>query len=66
MTQGHTSLIKHLALAVLLKLLVLTLLWWLFVHDLVVHTNATDVATHLGSIQGSQVPPQSQSQGARP
>lgn len=41
------TLIKHLTLAVVLKLLVLALLWWFFVRELVVRPNADDIAARI-------------------
>ena len=41
-------LVRHLAIAVALKLVVLCVLWWAFVRDVRVNTDAEQTAEHIG------------------
>ena len=43
----HQRLLRHLAVAVLIKLAVLVLLWWLFVRDARVTVDTDGAARHL-------------------
>ena len=48
-----SRLLKHLVLAVVLKLLVLGALWWTFVRDDKVSVDAEQAANHFGSATSS-------------
>jgi hypothetical protein len=48
MTHEERRLTRHLVIAVAVKLAVLLLLWWVFVHDADVATDADRTATHIG------------------
>jgi uncharacterized protein involved in cysteine biosynthesis len=48
MTRDEHTLLRHLVLAVLLKLALLTALWWVFVRDAHVAVDAQSTASHLG------------------
>jgi uncharacterized protein involved in cysteine biosynthesis len=48
MTCDDKRLLRHLVLAVLIKLALLTALWWIFVRDAHVAVDAQSTATHLG------------------
>lgn len=54
MTQVERRLLRHLASAVLIKLVVLALLWWAFVRDVRVSLDTDRVATQLGGQNLSQ------------
>jgi len=49
MNRADSRLLRHLAIAVAVKLLVLVALWWWFVHDAVVHVGSEQTATHLSA-----------------
>ena len=49
MKADHDTLVRHLALAVALKLVVLSALWWAFVRDERVCVDGDRAAAHLGS-----------------
>lgn len=56
MSHPDQRLLRHLIIAVLIKLALLTVLWWLFVRDARVHVDAHAVGDRLGatnSIQGA-------------
>lgn len=66
-------LVRHLFIALLIKLLLLGALWWFFVRDLVVHPDAAAVAAHIDSAPmpaatsaAAQTDSPSSLQGARP
>lgn len=48
MKSDDRRLVRHLAIAVVLKLLVLCVLWWAFVRDVRVTTDAAQTAEHIG------------------
>lgn len=59
-------LVRHLVAAVVIKLLVLTLLWWFFIRDFVVRPETESVAAHITAPRtaplertGAAVPPAS-------
>ncbi|TDK66429.1 cytochrome oxidase putative small subunit CydP [Sapientia aquatica] len=54
MTHKPRSLFLHLAIAVLIKLIVLVGLWWFFIRDSSVVVNADFMATHIGVPANSQ------------
>lgn len=54
MTQVERRLLRHLAAAVLVKLVVLALLWWAFVRDARVSVDTDHVAAQLGGQSTSQ------------
>jgi len=62
MVRVSDPLLRHLAAAVLLKLVVLTALWWVFVRDDRVDVDAERAAAHVGA--GAAVAPATP--GARP
>ena len=49
MTHDERRLVRHLATAVVVKLILLTALWWLFVHDARVAVDAEQAAAQLGT-----------------
>lgn len=49
MTPPADRLLRHLALAIALKLVVLTVLWWAFVQDARVGVDVERAAAHLGA-----------------
>jgi hypothetical protein len=49
MTHDERRLVRHLATAVVVKLIVLTALWWLFFHDARVAVDAERTAAQLGT-----------------
>jgi 4-amino-4-deoxy-L-arabinose transferase-like glycosyltransferase len=49
MTRQDRRLVRHLAIAVALKLAVLAALWWAFVRDERVSVDAAATAAHLGA-----------------
>ena len=49
MKAAHDRLVRHLAIAVALKLVVLTALWWAFVRDERVGIDVDRAAAHLGA-----------------
>ncbi|QZI73310.1 hypothetical protein K5F93_14205 [Pseudomonas protegens] len=56
MTHSDQRLRRHLLIAVLIKLAVLTVLWWLFIRDTHVSVDATVIGNRLGvptSTQGA-------------
>ena len=57
MESGHRRLVRHLAIAVALKLVAITALWLAFVQDARVMVGAEQAAAHLGA-------PKSPSSGA--
>ncbi len=46
---GHRRLVRHLAIAVALKLVVITALWFAFVQDARVVVGAEQAAAHIGT-----------------
>jgi hypothetical protein len=50
MSRDDRRLVRHLALAVLAKLLVLLGLWWAFFHDAREPVDAEGTASHLGAV----------------
>jgi len=48
MKSDDRRLVRHLAIAVVLKLLLLCVLWWAFVRDARVNTDAEQTAEHMG------------------
>lgn len=48
MKSDDRRLVRHLAIAVVLKLLVLGALWWAFVRDARVNADAEQTAEHIG------------------
>lgn len=48
MTQDERRLLRHLVIAVLIKLVVLVVLWWAFVRDARVNVDTDRVAAQLG------------------
>ncbi|GAP36756.1 cytochrome oxidase putative small subunit CydP [Piscinibacter sakaiensis] len=65
MTLVTNRLVRHLALAVALKLLLLSTLWWAFVRDERVGVDADRAAAHLG-VTADTSPSPTASDGARP
>ena len=49
MESGHRRLVRHLAIAVALKLVAITLLWSAFVQDARVEVGTAEAAAHLGA-----------------
>ena len=49
MTRAERRLLRHLAIAVAVKLAVLVALWWVFVHDARVHVDPDRAAAHIGA-----------------
>lgn len=49
MNQEESRLFRHLAIAVMLKLLVLAVLWWVFVRDVRVNVDVEQAAAQIGS-----------------
>jgi hypothetical protein len=47
MTRDEQRLLRHLVIAVMVKLALLTALWWLFVRD-VLHVDAEQTAAQIG------------------
>ncbi|HTH95322.1 MAG TPA: hypothetical protein VL550_08825 [Rhodocyclaceae bacterium] len=68
MKNGDRPLVRHLTIAVIVKLLALTLLWWFFIRDAGVHPDTVDVAVHVSGVasQPGVALPSSQLQGVRP
>lgn len=54
MTRDEQRLLRHLAIAVLIKLIVLTALWWIYVRDVRVSVTAEDGAAQVGDSISSQ------------
>lgn len=54
MTPSEHRLLRHLVIAVLIKLAVLVLLWWLFVRDARVDADAGSVAERIGGTISTQ------------
>ena len=54
MSAGPDRLLRHLTVAVLLKLAVLTALWWAFIRDVRVEVDTERAAAHVGA--GAAVP----------
>lgn len=54
MTRDEKRLVHHLVIAVVVKLALLATLWWLFVHDTRVDTNAERTASHIGMTGSAQ------------
>lgn len=54
MTSADRRLLRHLVVAVVIKLIVLTALWWLFVRDTRVTVDATRIDQRLGGVTSSQ------------
>jgi hypothetical protein len=48
MTRDERRLARHIAIAVAVKLVALTLLWWVFVRDMPVAADPQQTAAHLG------------------
>lgn len=57
MTHDKQCLLRHLVIAVTVKLALLTALWWLFVRDDRVHVDADQTAAQMGSHVGSPPSP---------
>lgn len=56
MTPTDRRLLRHLVTAVVLKLLVLTVLWWVFIRDAHVPVDTNRISQHMGNVaplQGS-------------
>ncbi|HWU85369.1 MAG TPA: hypothetical protein VN028_08525 [Rhodocyclaceae bacterium] len=74
MRAPDNPLVRHLLIALLVKLLLLGALWWFFVRDLVVHPDPSVVAAHIDSAPmpaaatsaAAQTDSPSSLQGARP
>jgi len=54
MSRPDSRLLRHLALAIAIKLLVLAVLWWAFVRDTRVEVDAVRAAAHIGAAAPSQ------------
>lgn len=54
MTPSEQRLLRHLAIAVLIKLAVLVLLWWLFVRDARVDADAGSVGDRMSGTISTQ------------
>jgi hypothetical protein len=65
MKPAQDRLVRHLAFAIALKLVVLTALWWAFVRDERVSVDVERTATHLGVLPDA-LPLPSATSGARP
>ncbi len=48
MTHDEHRLLRHLVVAVVVKLVVLTALWWVFIRDARVDAGSDQTANHLG------------------
>ncbi|MCI4431553.1 MAG: hypothetical protein JHC40_20590 [Burkholderiales bacterium] len=61
MTRDEQRLLRHLVIAVTVKLALLTALWWLFVRDDRVHVDAdqtaAQMAAHIGAHMGNPSSP---------
>ncbi len=57
MSPSDKRLLRHLAIAVLIKLVLLTALWWLFIRDARVSVDVDDVAGKINSTMSAQVIP---------
>ena len=57
MSRPEGRLLRHLVIAVALKLAVLAALWWAFVHDARVDVDAERAAAHIGMSAPSQGDP---------
>jgi len=65
MNAAQDRLVRHLVIAVALKLVVLTGLWWAFVRDERVGVDADRAAAHLGALVDANTLPSAPS-GAQP
>jgi hypothetical protein len=65
MTPADRRLLRQLIIAVLIKILVLTVLWWVFVRDERVEVDGDGVADRISAVVSSQASSQASSQGAR-
>lgn len=54
MTPSDRRLLRHLTTAVVIKLIVLTGLWWLFIRDAHVPVDTDRIEQHLGGVTSSQ------------
>jgi len=54
MTPNDRRLLRHLTIAIAIKLVVLVLLWWLFVRDQQVSVDADQAAASLGMTSSKQ------------
>lgn len=54
MTAADRRLLRHLVTVVLIKLIALTVLWWLFIRDARVPVDTDRIDQHLGSVVSSQ------------
>jgi hypothetical protein len=54
MTIPDKQLLRHLAIAVLIKLAVLTVLWWVFIRDAGVSVDAAAIGARLGATISTQ------------
>lgn len=54
MTPADRRLLRHLITAVVIKLVVLTALWWLFIRDARVAVDTDRIGQHLGGVVSSQ------------
>jgi hypothetical protein len=55
MTRDEQRLLRHLVIAVTVKLALLTALWWLFVRDDRVHVDADQTAAQMGAHIGAHM-----------
>ena len=55
MTHDERRLLRHLVLAVTVKLALLAALWWLFVRDDLVHVDADQTAAQVGTLTGAHM-----------
>jgi hypothetical protein len=58
MTPADRRLLRHLIIAVLIKLIVLTALWWVFVRDARINVDGDGVADRISGSASSQAPSQ--------
>lgn len=54
MSRPDNRLLRHLAVAIALKLAVLAVLWWAFVSETRVEVDAARAAAHIGAVAPSQ------------
>ena len=65
MTPADRRLLRHLIIAVLIKILVLTALWWMFVRDERIDVDGDGVADRISAVASFPASSQAPSQGAR-
>lgn len=58
MNRAEQRLLRHLVIAVLVKLALLIALWWLFVRDARVHVDAEQAAAQIGATSSPPGSPQ--------